>query len=69
MYEIRRVIISRTWNYFKNKELASHLCKRGKTMILNRAGLKAASCECYRTEKEINGRFLSKKQKSEISQT
>jgi CRP-like cAMP-binding protein len=53
---VRRVGITKAANSLQKKELISY--KRGNIKILDRAGLEAASCECYRSEKEIYERIL-----------
>jgi CRP-like cAMP-binding protein len=53
---VRRVGITKAANSLQKKELISY--KRGNIKILDRSGLEAASCQCYRSEKEIYERIL-----------
>jgi CRP-like cAMP-binding protein len=54
---VRRVGITKAANSLLKKNLISY--KRGDITILDRAGLEAASCECYRVDKEIYERILA----------
>lgn len=54
---VRRVGITKAANSLLKKKLISY--KRGDITILDRAGLEAASCECYRVDKEIYERILA----------
>lgn len=53
---VRRVGITKAANSLLKKKLISY--KRGDITILDRIGLEAASCECYRVDKEIYERIL-----------
>ena len=53
---VRRVGITKAANSLLKKGLISY--KRGDVKILDRVGLEAASCGCYRTEREIYKRIL-----------
>lgn len=53
---VRRVGITKAANSLQKRELISY--KRGNIKILDRTGLEAESCECYRSEKEIYERIL-----------
>jgi CRP-like cAMP-binding protein len=54
---VRRVGITKAANSLLKKKLISY--KRGDITILDRVGLEAASCECYRVDKEIYERILA----------
>lgn len=56
MLGVRRVGITKAANSLQKKALISY--KRGAITILDRMGLEAASCGCYRAEKEIYERIL-----------
>ncbi len=56
MLGVRRVGITKAANSLQKKELIRY--KRGNIKILDRAGLEAASCECYRMGKEIYERIM-----------
>ncbi len=53
---VRRVGITKAANSLLKKKLISY--KRGDITILDRVGLEAASCECYRVDKGIYERSL-----------
>lgn len=54
---VRRVGITKAANSLQNKKFISY--HRGDVTILDRIGLEAASCGCYRTDKEIYQRIMS----------
>jgi CRP-like cAMP-binding protein len=56
MLGVRRVGITKAANSLLKQKLISY--RRGDITILDRIGLEAASCECYRTDKEIYERIL-----------
>ncbi len=56
MLGVRRVGITKAANSLQQKKLISY--HRGDITILDRAGLEAESCGCYRTDKEIYERIL-----------
>jgi hypothetical protein len=53
---VRRVGITKAANSLQKQKLISY--RRGDIMILDRVGLEAASCGCYRADKEIYERIL-----------
>jgi CRP-like cAMP-binding protein len=53
---VRRVGITKAANSLLKQKLISY--RRGDITILDRAGLEAASCECYRADKETYERIL-----------
>jgi len=53
---VRRVGITKAANSLLKQKLISY--RRGDITILDRAGLEAASCECYRADKEIYERVM-----------
>ena len=53
---VRRVGITKAANSLQQQRLIRY--HRGNITILNRAGLEAASCECYRTDKETYDHIL-----------
>ncbi|WP_262966600.1 Crp/Fnr family transcriptional regulator [Methylobacter psychrophilus] len=57
MLGVRRVGITKAANSLLKQKLISY--RRGDITILDRVGLEAASCECYRTHKEIYQRIMS----------
>jgi CRP-like cAMP-binding protein len=56
MLGVRRVGITKAANALQQQKLISY--QRGDITILDRAGLEAASCGCYKTDKEIYERIL-----------
>lgn len=56
MLGVRRVGITKAANSLLKQKLISY--RRGDVTILDRIGLEAASCECYRADKEIYERIL-----------
>jgi CRP-like cAMP-binding protein len=56
MLGVRRVGITKAANMLQQKNIISY--QRGDITILDRAGLEAASCGCYRADKEIYERIL-----------
>lgn len=56
MLGVRRVGITKAAHSLQQKKLIYY--RRGSITILDRIGLEAASCECYRDEKEIYQRIL-----------
>ena len=56
MLGVRRVGITKAANALQQQKLISY--QRGDITILDRAGLEAASCGCYRADKEIYGRIM-----------
>ena len=56
MLGVRRVGITKAANALQLQKLISY--QRGDITILDRAGLEAASCGCYRADKEIYGRIM-----------
>jgi CRP-like cAMP-binding protein len=56
MLGVRRVGITKAANSLQQQKLISY--QRGDITILDRAGLEAASCGCYRADKEIYGRIM-----------
>ncbi len=56
MLGVRRVGITKAANSLLKQKLISY--RRGDITILDRAGLEAASCECYRVDKDIYERIL-----------
>lgn len=56
MLGVRRVGITKAANSLQNKKLISY--RRGDIKIIDRVGLEAASCGCYRADKETYERIL-----------
>lgn len=56
MLGVRRVGITKAANSLQSKRLISY--HRGTIKVIDRSGLEAASCSCYRTDNEIYERFL-----------
>lgn len=56
MLGVRRVSVTNVAGLLQRKNLISY--KRGEITILDRSGLEAASCRCYRTDKEIYDHLL-----------
>ncbi|MGR9087896.1 MAG: Crp/Fnr family transcriptional regulator [Gammaproteobacteria bacterium] len=56
MLGVRRVGITKAANSLQKQKLINY--RRGNVTILDRLGLEAVSCECYREEKEIYRRIL-----------
>jgi CRP-like cAMP-binding protein len=59
MLGVRRVGITKAANSLQKQNLISY--HRGNITILNHVGLEAASCSCYRTDKEIYERILGER--------
>ncbi|MEQ1529366.1 MAG: Crp/Fnr family transcriptional regulator [Methylococcales bacterium] len=56
---VRRVGITKAANSLMKQKLISY--RRGNVTILERAGLEAASCSCYRADNEVYRRILGSK--------
>jgi CRP-like cAMP-binding protein len=56
MLGVRRVGITKAANFLQQRNLISYT--RGDITVIDRAGLEAASCGCYRADKEIYGRIM-----------
>ena len=56
MLGVRRVGITKAANSLQKQKLISY--RRGDITVLDRVSLEAASCECYRADKEIYERIL-----------
>jgi CRP-like cAMP-binding protein len=57
MLGVRRVGVTKAANSLQKQKFISYY--RGDITILDRAGLEAASCGCYRAEKEVYERIMS----------
>ncbi|TAK64442.1 MAG: Crp/Fnr family transcriptional regulator, partial [Methylobacter sp.] len=53
---VRRVGITKAANSLQQQKLIGY--HRGHVTVLDRAGLEAASCSCYRTDQRIYRRIL-----------
>lgn len=67
MLGVRRVGITKAAISLQKSEFIIY--KRGNIKVLNRAGLEAASCGCYRTEKKIYERILGCIPSAQVGQT
>jgi CRP-like cAMP-binding protein len=56
MLGVRRVGITKAANFLQQRNLISYT--RGDITVIDRAGLEAISCGCYRSDKEIYGRIM-----------
>ena len=56
MLGVRRVGVTKAANSLQKQKFISYC--RGDITILDRAGLEAASCGCYRAEKEVYERIM-----------